>query len=194
MWEFNYKESWALKNWCFWTVVLEKILECPLDCKEIKPVTPKGNQSWMFIGGTDAEAEAPILWPTDVKNWITGKDPDAWKEWRQEEKGMTEDKMVGWHHWLNGYEVWASSKSWWRTEKPGVLQSMGLQRVEHDWASELNWIISDAEHLFMCLLATQMSSLEKYLFRASVHFFVCMFVLSCINCLYTLEIKSLSVA
>ena len=104
MWELDYKESWALKNWCFWTVVLEKILECPLGCKEIKPVNSKGNQSWIFIGTTDAETDAPILWLPDVKKWLTGKDPDAGKDWRQEEKGKTEDEMVGWHHWLNGHE------------------------------------------------------------------------------------------
>ena len=104
IWELDYKESWAPKNWCFWTVVLEKTLESPLDCKEIQPVHPKGNQSWIFIGRTDAEAEAPILWPPDVKNWLLRKDPDAGKDWRQEEKGMTEDEMVGWHHWFDGHE------------------------------------------------------------------------------------------
>ena len=92
------------KNWCFWTVVLEKTLESPLDCEEIRPVHPKGNQSWIFIGRTDAEVEVPILWPPDGKNWLTGKDPDAGKDWRQEEKGMTEDKMVGWYLWLNGHK------------------------------------------------------------------------------------------
>ena len=104
MWELNYKETWGLKNWCFWTMVLEKILERPLDCKEIKPVNPKGNQSWIFIGRTDAEAETPILWPPEVKNWLLGKDPDAGKDWRWEEKGTTEDEMFGWHHWLDGHE------------------------------------------------------------------------------------------
>ena len=103
MWEFNYKESWVLKNWCFWTVVLEKTIESPLDCKEIKLVHSKGNQSWIFIGRTDAEAETPILWPPDVKKWLIGKAPDAGKGWRQEEKGMTEDEMVGWHHRLDGH-------------------------------------------------------------------------------------------
>jgi len=97
-WALDYKESWAPKNWCSWTVVLEKTLECPLDCKEIQHVYPKGNQSWMFIRRTDAEAETPILWPPDAKNWLTGKDPVAGKDWRQEEKGITEDEMVGWHH------------------------------------------------------------------------------------------------
>ena len=104
MWELDHKESWALKDWCFWTVVLEKILESPLDYKEIKPVHPKGNQPQIFIGRTYAEAEAPILWPPDVKNWLNGKDPDAGKDWRQEEKGTTEDETVGWHHRLNGHE------------------------------------------------------------------------------------------
>ena len=104
MWELDYKESWALKNWCFWTAVLEKTLESPLDCKEIQLVYPKGNQSWIFIGRSDAEAETPILWPSDVKSWLIGKDPDAGRDWRQEQKGMTEDEMVGWHHWLNGHE------------------------------------------------------------------------------------------
>ena len=104
MWELNCEESWALKNWCFWTVVLEKTLENPLDCKEIIPVNPKGNQSWILIGRTDAETEALILWPSDAKNWLIGKNPDAGKHWRQEEKGITEDEMVGWHHQLNGHE------------------------------------------------------------------------------------------
>ena len=99
----DYKESWAPKNWCFWTVVLEKTLESPLDCKEIQPVHPK-DQSWVFIGKTDVEAETPILWPPDVKNWLIGKDPDAGRDWRQEEKGTTEDEMVGWYHQLNGHE------------------------------------------------------------------------------------------
>ena len=100
MWELDYKESWVLKNWCFWTVVLEKTLESPLDSKEIQPVNPKGNKSWLFPGRIDAEAETPVLWPPDVKNWLTGKDPDAGKDWRWEEKGTTEDEMVGWHHQL----------------------------------------------------------------------------------------------
>ena len=104
MGELDYKESWVLKNWCFWTVVLEKTLESPLDGKEIQPVHPKGNQSWICIGKTDAEAETPILWPSDAKSWLIGKDPDAGKDWREEEKGMTEDEMVGWHHWLHGDE------------------------------------------------------------------------------------------
>ena len=104
MWELDHKESSVLKNWCFWTVVLEKTLESPLDCKEIQPVHPKGNQSWIFIGRTDAEDEAPILWPPDAKNWLIWKDPDAGKDWTWEEKGMTEDEMVGRHHRLDGHE------------------------------------------------------------------------------------------
>ena len=146
MWELDSKESWALKNWCFWTVVLEKTLESPLDCKEIKAVNPKGNQSWIFIGKTEAEAEAPVLWPPDVKNWLIEKDPDArkagkidWcrKDWRQEERGMTEDEMTSLTRWT---WVWASSGSWWRAGLPGVLQlSVGSQTVGHDWVIELNW-------------------------------------------------------
>ena len=104
VWGLDYKESWALKNWCFWTVALEKTLECPLDCKEIQPVHPKGNQSWIFIGRNDVEAETPILWPPDVKSWLIWKDPVAGKYWRQEEKEMTEEEVVGWHHRLNGHE------------------------------------------------------------------------------------------
>ena len=104
MWELDHRESWAPKNWCFWTMVLEKTLESPLDCKEIQPVHPKGNQPWIFIGRTDAEADTLILWPPDVKNWIIGKDPDAGKDWRQEEKGTMEDEIVGWHHRLDGLE------------------------------------------------------------------------------------------
>ena len=104
MWELDYKESWVPKNWCLWTVVLEKTFESPLDCKEIQPVHPKGDKFWVFIGRTDVEAEAPILWPPDAKSWLIWKNPDAWKDWRWEEKGMTEDEMVGWHHRFNGQE------------------------------------------------------------------------------------------
>ena len=138
MWQLDYKESQEPKNWCFWTVVLEKTLESPLDCKEIQQVHPKGNQSWIFIGRTDVnvEAETPIFWPPDVKKWLILKDPDAGKDWRQE-KGMTEHEMVGWHHQLNG--VWVSSGSWWWTGRPGMLQSMWSRRVRHDWVTELNW-------------------------------------------------------
>ena len=104
MWELDYKKSWAPNNWHFWTVVMEKTLESPLDCKEIQPVHPKGDQSWVFIGRTDAEAETPILWPPDVKGWLIWKDPDAGKDWRREKKGTTEDETVKWHHRLYGHE------------------------------------------------------------------------------------------
>ena len=138
MWELDYKESWVLKNWCFWTVVLEKTLESPLDCKQIQSVSPKANQSWIFIGRTDAEAEAPVLWLPDVKNWLIGKDPDAGKDLRQEEKGTTEDEMVWWYHWLHGHEF---EQTPWRIGRPGVLQSIGPQRVGHNLATEQQtWI------------------------------------------------------
>ena len=104
MWELDYKESLVQKNWCFWSVMLEKTLKSPLDCKEIQPVHPKGDQSWIFIGRTDAKAETPILWPLDAKNWLIGKDPDAGKDWRQEKKGTVEDEIVGWRHQLNGHK------------------------------------------------------------------------------------------
>ena len=103
MWELDCEEGWVPKNWCFWTVVLEKTLESPLDCKEIQPVHPKGNQSWIFIERTDVEAETPVFWPPDAKNWLLGKDPDAGKDWGQEEKWTTEDEIVGWHHPLDGH-------------------------------------------------------------------------------------------
>ena len=104
MWELDYKESWGPKNWCFWTVLLEETFESPLDCKEIQPVHPKGDQSWVFIGRTDVEAEIPVLWPPDVKSWLIGKDLDAEKDWRREKKGKTEDEMVGWHQRLKEHE------------------------------------------------------------------------------------------
>ena len=104
MWELNCEESWAPKNWCFWTVVLEKTFESPLDCKEIQPVYSEGDQPWDFFGGNDAKAETPVLWPPHAKSWLTGKDSDAGRDWRQEEKGRTEDEIAGWHHWLDGRE------------------------------------------------------------------------------------------
>ena len=138
MWELDYKESWVPKNWCFWTVVLEKILESPLNCKEIQQVYPKGNQSWIFIGRTDVEAEAPILGPPDVKNWVIWKRPWCWE--RLKAGGEGDDR--GWDRWMASLTlwiwVWASSGSWWWTGKPGVLRFMGSQRVGHDWATELN--------------------------------------------------------
>ena len=138
MWELDYKESWGLENWCFWTVVLEKTLESPLDCKEIQPVHPKRNQSWIFIGRTDAEAETLILWPPDVKNWLIWKDPDAGKDWRRRRVNRGGD---GWMASLTRWTwVWASSGRWWWIGKPGMLQSVGSQLVGHDWATELNWM------------------------------------------------------
>ena len=127
VWELVHKESWVLKNRCFWTVVLEKTLESPLDSKEIKPVNPKGNQPWMFIGRTDTEAEALILWPPDAKDWLNGKDPDAGKDWGQEEKGATEDEMVGWHHWLHGHEFEQAHGDSEGQGSLAYLQSMGSQ-------------------------------------------------------------------
>ena len=138
MWELDCEESWAPKNWCFWTVVLEKTLESPFDFKEIQPVHPKGNQSWIFIGRPDAKVETPILWPPDAKNWVIGKDPDSGKDWRLEEKGTTEDEMVGWCHWLDGHELsklheLVMDRETWRAAVHGS------QWVGHDWATELNW-------------------------------------------------------
>ena len=135
MWELDYKESWVLKNWCVWTVVL-KTLESPLDFKQIQPVNPKGNQSWIFIGRTAAEAETPVLWPPDTKNWLIWKDPDAGKDWRQRRRGWQRMR------WLDGItdsmniSFWVSFGSWQWTRRPGVLQSMGSQRIGHklvDW-------------------------------------------------------------
>ena len=135
MWELDHKEGWVQKNWCFQIVVLEKSLGNPLDRKEIKPVNSKGNESWIFIGKTDAKAEAPILWPCDEKSWLIGKAPGAGKDWGEEEKGATEDEMVGWHHGLNGHGFEQTSR-YWRIGKPGILQSMGSQRVRHYLAAE----------------------------------------------------------
>jgi len=146
MWELDYKESWMLKNWCFLTVVLEKTLQSPLDCKGIKPVNPRGNQSWIFIGRTDAEAKAPILWPSDAKNWLTGKDPDGGKDWRQEEKGTTEDEMVGWHHRLNGYEFEPALGVGDGQGSLACYSPWGC-RVGHDWVTEVNWIHRKAKKL-----------------------------------------------
>ena len=137
MWKLDHKGGWVPKNWCFWTVVLEKTLESPLDCEEIKPVNPKGNQPWIFIGRTDAEAEAPILWPPDTKSQLIRQDPDAGQDWRQEEKGTTEDEMVEWHHWLNGYEF---------EQAPGDGEGQGSLACcspwghkELDTTEQLNW-------------------------------------------------------
>ena len=140
MWELDKKKGWAPKNWCFWTVVLEKTLESPLDSKEMKPVNPKRNQPWIFIGRTDTEAETLILWPPDAKNWLIGNDPDVGKDWRQEEKGTTEDEMAGWHHQLSGHEF---------EQAPGVGDGQGSLACYSPWGlrswtrlskwTELNW-------------------------------------------------------
>ena len=146
MWELNHKVSWAPKNWCFQTVVLGKTLVSPLDCREIQPVNPKGNQSWIFIGRTDAKAETPIFWPPDVKCLLIGKDPDTGKDWRQEEKGTTEDEMVGWYYWLNGHEFeqtlgesdgqesLACCSPWGRRESSTTEWPEGLQLLPLQWA------------------------------------------------------------
>ena len=134
MWELDHKESWALKNWCFWTVVLEETLESPLDCKEIQPVHPKGDQSWVFIGRTDPEAETPILWPPHAKSWLIGKDSDAGRDWRQEEKGTTEDEMAGWHHQLDGHEF-----EW----TPGVGDGQGGLACCNSWGRKESDTLSD---------------------------------------------------
>ena len=139
MWELDCEEDWEPKNWCFWTVVLEKTLESPLDCKEIQPVHSEGDQPWDFFGRNDAKAETPVLWQPHAKSWLIGKDSDAGRDWGQEEKGTTEDEMAGWHRWLDGHWVWVNSGSWWWTGRPGVLRFMGSQRVGHDWATELIW-------------------------------------------------------
>ena len=136
MWKLDCEEGWVLKNWCFWTVVLEKTLESPLDFEEIQPVHSKGDQSWVFFGRNDAKAETPVLWPAHVKSWLTGKDSDAERDWGQEEKGTTEDEMASLTQWT---WAWVNSGSGWWTGRAGVLQFMGLQRVGHDWATELNW-------------------------------------------------------
>ena len=145
MWELDYKESWALKNWCFSTVVLKKTLESPLDCMEIKDVNPKGNQSWIFIKRTDAEAKAPILWPPDVENWLIGKDPDAGKDWRLEEKGMTEDEMVRWHHLFHGHEFeWTLGVG---DEQGGLECCSPWGHKELDTTERLNWTeVDDSLH------------------------------------------------
>ena len=147
MWELDYKESWVRNNWCFWTVVLEKTLESPLDCKEIELVHSKGDLSWVFVGRTDAEAETPILWPPDAKSWLIGKDSDAGRDWGQEEKGTTEDEMAGRHHWLNGDDF-----GW----TPGVGDGQGGLACcdswgykESDMTERLNW--TELKH-FLTLL------------------------------------------
>ena len=157
IWELDYKESWVIRNWCFWTVVLEKTLESPLDSKEIKPVNPKRNQSWIVIGRTDAEFEAPILWPPDVKSWLTRKDPDSGEDWRQEEKGTTEDEMVGWHHWFNGHGFeWTPTVG---DGQGGLVCCNSWGHKESD-TTELNW--TESKHTLMPLLLSH--SANQFLF------------------------------
>ena len=155
MWELGYKESWVQKNWCFWTVVLEKTLESPLDCKEIQPVHPEGDQSWIFFWRTDAKAETPILWPPDAKSWLIWKDPDAGKDWGQE-KGATEDEMVGWHHWFDGHEFgWTpgvGDGQW------GLACCSSWSRKESDMTERLNWTGIYVQH-WVWIIA-QVSSCE----------------------------------
>ena len=144
MWELDYKESWVWKNWCFWTAVLEKTLESPLGCKEIQLVHPKGDQPWVFIGRSDIEAETPILWPPDEKSRLIWKDPDAGKDWGQEEKGITEDEIVGWHHWLDGHGFgWTLGVG----DGQGGLACWGrggvVTKGQTQWATELNWTCYD---------------------------------------------------
>ena len=154
MWELDYKESWAPKNWCFWTVVLEKILESPLNYKEIQPAQPKENQSAIFSGRTDAEGETPTLWPPDVKNWLSWKDPAAGKDWRQEEKGTAEDEMVWWHHQLNGHEFeWTLAFGMDREAWYAAVHV--VTRVRQDWATELNWIEVSLVKLILHKVTTQ---------------------------------------
>ena len=137
MWELDSEESWVPKNWCFWTVVLEKTLESPLDFKEIQPVHPKGDQSWVFTGRTDVEAETPILWSPHVKSWLIGKDPDAGRDWGQEKKGMTEDEMAGWHHWFDGHEFEWTPRVGDGQGGLACCDSWGCK--ESDTTERLNW-------------------------------------------------------
>ena len=133
-WELDCEESWVLKNWCFWTMVLVKTLESPLDCKEIQPVHSK-EQSWVFIGRTDAKAENPVLWPPHVKSWLIGKDSNAGRDWGQEEKGTTEDVMAGWHHCL----MHMTLSELWELVMDREAWHAAIHGVRHDWATELNW-------------------------------------------------------
>ena len=160
MWELDCEESWALKNWYFWTVVLEKTLESPLDCKEIQPVKYKGNQSWIFIERTDAEAETPILWPPDAKNWLIWKDPDAGKDWRWEEKGMTEDEMVGWHHRLNGHSL--SKLRELVMGQGGLAYCSPWDCKESDMTEWLNWLI-------MCQILFWVSRIRQWIKWFTTH-------------------------
>jgi len=168
MWELNHKESWAPKNWCFWTVVLEKTLESPLDCKEIQPVHPKGDQSWVFIGRTDAEAEALILWPPDAKNWLIGKNPDAGKGWRQEEKWKTENEMVGWCHQLDGHEL---------EQAPGVGKGKGSLACYCPWGQKSWTWLSDCTEVRLLLLWIYhviFLAIANFLIAKSINMLICL--------------------
>ena len=178
MWKLNCDDSWVLKNWCFWIVVFEKTLESPLDCKEIQSGHPKGNQSWIFIGRTDAEAEIPILWPPDVKNWLIRKEPDAGKDWRQEEMGTTEDAMVGWHHWLNGQEFeWApgvgdGQGSWaccspWGCKGSDTTERLNWTELNWRWQTSRSWLDLDPQlstkwHAQRCHDSSKALSKDKF--------------------------------
>ena len=162
----DYKENWAPKNWCFWTVALEKTLESSLDCKENQPVHPNADQSWVFIGRTDVEAETPIFWPPDVKSWLIWKDRDAGKDWGQEEKGMTEDEMVGWHHWLHVHGFgWTPGVG---DGQEGFTCCSSWGHKELDMTEWLNWtelkVIYDVELIFICIFAIYVSSLRSEVF------------------------------
>ena len=162
MWELDCKEGWALKNWCFWTVVLEKTLESPLDCKEIQPVHPEGDQPWDFFGRNDAKADTPVLWPPHAKNWLTGKDCDAGRDWGQEKRTR------GWDGWMASLTlwtcIWVNSGSWWWTRRPGMLQSKGLQRV--DLTERLNW----TEPIIIFFQFLQFSQLFSFLLYVRIRY------------------------
>ena len=188
MWELDYKESWELKNWCFWTVVLEKTLESPLDCKEIQPVHLKADQSCMFIGRTDVEAETPILWPPYSKSWLIGKDPDAGRDWGQEEKRMTEDEMVGCHHWINGHEFgWTLGTG----DGQGVLACCLLRgHRESETTEQLNWTelkgvvdFKVVRYLIFCWLY-----IFVFIPRYPIHFFLLLMAFLC-HCILWVAIK-----
>ena len=152
IWELDCEESWALKNWCFWTVVLEKTLESPLDCKEIQLVHSKGDQSWVFFGRNDAKAETPVLWPSHAQSWLIGKDPNAGRDWGQEEKGATEDEMAGWHHRLGGHEFeWTQElvmdREAWRAAIHGVAKSQTRLRDWTELRTLLSWKMRTKSHL-----------------------------------------------
>ena len=161
LWESDCKEAWVPKNWCLLTVVLEKTPESPLDSKEIKPVSLKGDQPWIFTGRTEAKAEASVFWSFDANRWLTGRVPDAGKDWGQKGKRASEDEMARWHHWLQWTWTWANSGRWRRTGRPGMLQGMGSQRVRHDWATErqhhhtvFQWRMYDGKRLLTLQLLT----------------------------------------